>query len=217
MTTIEYGVQNATFIMKLFSLISKLIGVYSFAILIRILISWFPQRTMYNQYGQPVQEERPLYDFLRKITDPFLNLFRSRKLTLGSLDFSTLIALMALSIAKSLADVVATFGTITIGMILAVIVQGLWGYVINYFLILMIIMLGIRWFIGRKPGSRGYAYASMLDRILAAPVNFVFRVFYGKGQVSQQKLVATAFWFYLVLYFVIRYLFNLLIPLLYSI
>lgn len=201
-----------SFFIQLFSFISSLLGIYSIILIVRIILTWIPQQQMYNQYGQPVKQERPLFDLLCKITDPYLNLFRSSRLTIGRIDFSTLIAFMVLSILKSLFTTIATIGTITIGIILGVCLQEIWSYVISYFLIALLVLLGIRWYTGKKQGQ----YNATLDNILKVPVNFVFNLFYKHKYVSEQKLVGTAFVFYLCVYIILRYLFRSIVPLLYS-
>lgn len=199
-------------LLKLFSFLSSVIGIYSILLVVRIMLTWIPRQQMYNQYGQPIEEERPLYNLLCKITDPFLKLFRSSKLTIGRIDFSTLIAFMVLSILKSICSTIAVYGTITLGIIIGVCLEQIWGYVINYFLLVLLILLGIRWFSGRK----GSAYTGYLDRILQIPVNFVFKLLYKKKTVSEQSLIGTAFVFYLIVWLILRYIFRNLVPLLYS-
>ncbi|MDR1166828.1 MAG: YggT family protein [Deltaproteobacteria bacterium] len=63
------------------------INIYIWIIIIRILLSWFSA----NQYS-------PFMTFLRKITDPLLNLARrALRLTYGGVDFSPILLILTLS------------------------------------------------------------------------------------------------------------------------
>lgn len=200
------AINAPTFVMKIASLLSKSAGIYSYAIIIRVLLSWLPQPMQYNQYGQQVRSERPVYDFLRKITDPYMNFFRSRKLTVGRIDYSPLIALMVLNIVKSVFQIIGTYGRISLGLILAIVVNNMWSYLFSYVLFLIVALLAVRWFCGRKPYQvRNQQIMYNLDRILQKPVNFVFRIFYKNKQVADQTLVGFSLLFYLAVYITAKY------------
>ncbi|MBD0301305.1 MAG: YggT family protein [Tolypothrix sp. T3-bin4] len=62
---------------------------YSYLLIIRVLLTWFPQ---INWYNQP-------FAALSQITDPYLNLFRSIIPPLGGMDFSPILAFFALNLA----------------------------------------------------------------------------------------------------------------------
>ncbi|MEA5502828.1 YggT family protein [Halotia wernerae UHCC 0503] len=66
--------------------------IYSYLLIIRVLLTWFPS---VNWYNQP-------FTALSQITDPYLNLFRSIIPPLGGMDFSPILAFLALSFAGSL-------------------------------------------------------------------------------------------------------------------
>ena len=65
-------------------------GIYSSLLFIRVLLSWFPN---INWYNQP-------FVALSQITDPYLNLFRSIIPPLGGMDFSPILAFIALQILR---------------------------------------------------------------------------------------------------------------------
>lgn len=71
----------------LFSLILKIIDVYSLALVVYALLSWFP-----GGY------DNPLGRFLYQICEPFLGIFRRLPLNFFGLDFSILIALFSLQL-----------------------------------------------------------------------------------------------------------------------
>jgi YggT family protein len=77
--------------------ISSLIGIYTFLIVARVALSWFPGIDPWN----------PLVRFLRAIVDPVLAPFRRIMPTFGGIDFSPLLAIIVLG---WLARFVATIG-----------------------------------------------------------------------------------------------------------
>jgi YggT family protein len=70
----------------LFNTLATFITIYSSLLIIRVLLTWFPQ---INWYNQP-------FAALSQITDPYLNLFRSIIPPLGGMDFSPMIAILLL-------------------------------------------------------------------------------------------------------------------------
>ncbi|MBN3943822.1 MULTISPECIES: YggT family protein [unclassified Nostoc] len=65
---------------------------YSYLLIIRVLLTWFPT---INWYNQP-------FAALAQITDPYLNLFRSIIPPLGGMDFSPILAFLALNVVTGL-------------------------------------------------------------------------------------------------------------------
>jgi len=68
-------------------LVKKVISLFFFAVLIRAIMSWFPNAT-----------SSPLFPLLCRITDPLLNVFKRFIPPLGGIDFSPLFALIALQL-----------------------------------------------------------------------------------------------------------------------
>ncbi len=75
----------------LISTISGFVGIYLVLLFIRILLSWFPTIDWLN----------PPFSILSQLTDPYLNIFRSFIPPLGGLDFSAILAILALQLLKS--------------------------------------------------------------------------------------------------------------------
>jgi len=71
------------------------ITIYTYLLIIRVLLTWFPT---VNWYNQP-------FAALSQITDPYLNLFRSIIPPIGGLDLSTLLAIILLQVATNLLSV----------------------------------------------------------------------------------------------------------------
>ncbi len=76
----------------LFTTLSTALQFYLVLLIIRILLSWFPNVNWYN----------PPFSILSQLTDPYLNLFRSLIPPLGGLDFSPMLAIFLLSMLSNL-------------------------------------------------------------------------------------------------------------------
>lgn len=74
----------------LFYIISKLISIYSYALIIYILMSWFPNA-----------KETAIGRFLAKICEPYLEPFRRIIPPLGMIDISPIVAFLVLNFAVS--------------------------------------------------------------------------------------------------------------------
>jgi YggT family protein len=72
--------------------ITTFLYIYIALILIRVLLTWFPN---VNWYNQP-------FAALGQLTDPYLNLFRSFIPPLGGLDLSPILAIFLLQFLASL-------------------------------------------------------------------------------------------------------------------
>jgi YggT family protein len=119
--------------MTLVRLLSFIINIYMFLIFIRIILTWFSWMR-----GGGVQE------FLAGITDPYLNWFRRFTfLRIGFLDLSPVAALGVLSLVNRVLITLAQHGRITLGIILALILQAAWG-AISFILGFVIIILVLR-------------------------------------------------------------------------
>ncbi len=66
--------------------LATFLQIYVALMIIRVLLSWFPNINWYD----------PPFSILSQLTDPYLNLFRSIIPPLGGIDFSPLIAFFVL-------------------------------------------------------------------------------------------------------------------------
>lgn len=80
------------------STFAQFLQIYSVLLLIRILLSWFPNVDWLN----------PPFSILSQLTDPYLNLFRSIIPPLGGLDLSPLLAFIVLNLVSTSINQVAT-------------------------------------------------------------------------------------------------------------
>lgn len=79
--------------------LSTFITIYTGLLIVRILLTWFPN---IDFYSQP-------FATLSQLTDPYLNIFRSIIPPLGGIDFSPMLAIIVLQlIGGLLAGVPAT-------------------------------------------------------------------------------------------------------------
>ena len=68
------------------------IELYSFVLIVRILLTWFPN----------VDWSNPILSSISSITDPYLNIFRGLIPPIGGLDLSAILAIFALQILGNL-------------------------------------------------------------------------------------------------------------------
>ena len=85
-----------------FEALASFISIYLVLLIIRVLLSWFPN----------IDWSNPAFSALSQITDPYLNLFRSIIPPLGGIDFSAILAFILLQVVQSaLNSAVATLGS----------------------------------------------------------------------------------------------------------
>lgn len=70
--------------------IVKFLEIYGYILIVRILLSWF----------QGAEWAFNIISFLSPITDPYLNIFRSFIPPLGGIDFSAILAILALQLLQ---------------------------------------------------------------------------------------------------------------------
>ena len=118
---------------QIFRVLGFLVEIYMLIIFVRIVLTWFARM------GQG-----RLQEILAGITDPYLDWFRRFSfLKVGFLDLSPIAALGVLSVLSRIISTVIFYGKITIGIILAIMLQTIWGAV-SFFLLFFIIVLALR-------------------------------------------------------------------------
>lgn len=70
--------------------LSTFLSIYTILLIIRILLSWFPNVDWFN----------PPFSVLSQLTDPYLNVFRSIIPPLGGIDLSPILAFLLLSFLR---------------------------------------------------------------------------------------------------------------------
>lgn len=76
----------------MFLLLARLIEIYTFILLIRILMSWIPNLDPYN----------PIVQLLLQVTDPVLEPARRLIPPIGMIDISPIVVFIALSVIRDL-------------------------------------------------------------------------------------------------------------------
>jgi YggT family protein len=190
--------------MYLAKFLATMISIYSFLIWIRVIFTWvrIPGQMM----------ENPLLTFLKKIVDPYLNWFSPLTgLKRSNFDLTPLAALAVLSIFQSILRMYGSYGRLTIGMVLAMIVQTLWGYLVSPLFWFIMIILVIRLIFCYRRSPNTMYYIRMLDSIDGSLLNFVGRTFFAGKTVNDRTIVWTSTIFYFVAYLICKYLVGLLI------
>ena len=112
-----------------FSILGTTTSIYMLLCIVRIFMSWFPAAAM----GRPAE-------ILERVTEPYLSLWsRIPFLKTGGVDFSPIAALAALSGVSRL-FAVASYGSLTFGVALALIVEIVWapiGFLLSFFVVLI--------------------------------------------------------------------------------
>jgi YggT family protein len=193
--------------MKVCNVLAALIGIYSFLIWLRIILTWI------RIPGQTT--ENPVTTFLRKIVDPYLSWFSSIKaLRREHIDLTPIIALAVLSILQSILRMFGVYGQLTPGMVFATILQTFWGYIVSPLFWFIFIILVIRLVFCYHKSPRSIYYINMLDSMDRGFLDFVQKLFYGQKPVNDRTLVWTSVIFSLVGFLIAKYLLTLLVRLL---
>ncbi len=110
-----------------------LLSAYMLLIFIRILLTWFGR----GSFGRASE-------LLGAVTDPYLNYFRRFTfLRFGMIDFSPIAAIIILVVAQNILNTILTFGRVTLGIILAILLQASWSAV-SFLLTFFIILIAVR-------------------------------------------------------------------------
>ena len=78
----------------LIGVLAQTLSIYTLVLLVRVLLSWFPNL----DWGNPVLST------VSAITDPYLNAFRGLIPPLGGLDLSAIVAFLALQLLQTLLE-----------------------------------------------------------------------------------------------------------------
>jgi YggT family protein len=175
-------IQNYTIILLImrfvFNILASATSMYLFLIFIRIMLTWFSG----VRYSTPVA-------VLSAMTDPYLNWFRQFPgLRLGGfLDISPIIAMSVLSIANSVFITMASYGYITAGFVIALIVKSLWS-AISFLLGFITVVLGLRLFAHLTRQNMFSPFWRIVDAISQSALYRINALFYG-GRSAQYTII----------------------------
>ena len=140
-------------ISSLFNTFGFAVKIYSYLCIIYIFLSWLGS----NSRG----------GFLYEICDPYLSWFRRFRFTqIGMVDFSPILAIGVLSLFSSVLFQIAdmrTFSVLGIILNLVGIVWSFFSFLLNFFIIILIIRLVLDFSENYRQGN----FADMLDRFLS--------------------------------------------------
>ena len=140
-------------ISSLFNTFGFAVKIYSYLCIVYIFLSWFGS----NSRG----------GFLYEICDPYLSWFRRFRFTqIGMVDFSPILAIGVLSLFSSVLFQIAdmrTFSVLGIALNLVGIVWSFFSFLLNFFIIILIIRLVLDFSENYRQGN----FADMLDRFLS--------------------------------------------------
>ena len=85
---------------EIFAVLGQTLSIYSFILIIRILLTWFPG----------IDWSNGILSALCSITDPYLNIFRGIIPPIGGFDISSILAFLLLSVFQSLITDIASLG-----------------------------------------------------------------------------------------------------------
>lgn len=184
----------------LMQVLAALLSVYMLILFIRILLSWFQPRNL----GK-------VYDIIHRITEPYLSIFRRIKfLHTGRFDFSPIVAIIALVIVENIFLTLATYGTITFGIILSLLVKAAWsaGAFIIFFYIAVVFIRFFSLLLSKNYNSPGW---QSLDAIVQPLVFRFTRIFSPKTPLKYSTVLGIIGAVLLVVFFLLRVFFRFLI------
>ena len=74
------------------NVLATFVTIYTYVLIVRILLTWFPNISWYDQP----------FSALSQLTDPYLNLFRSIIPPIGGIDISSILAILLLQVVGGL-------------------------------------------------------------------------------------------------------------------
>jgi len=77
---------------KIFEVLIQTLSIYSFILIIRILLTWFPS----------IDWSNGILSAICSITDPYLNIFRGIIPPIGGFDISSILAFLLLNVIQNL-------------------------------------------------------------------------------------------------------------------
>ncbi len=180
--------------------IGAILSVYMILLMIRVMLTWFRMA----QNGQ-------FFRYLAAVTDPYLNWFRRfSALRFGMIDFSPIVAFVILGFVINICNSIAAYGKVTIGVILALLVNGLWS-IVSFIIILMIIFIVIR-LLGATIARNGIIaqMAAGIDSIIEPIISWVRKTIFRNRFTPYTTQLGVSIAILVVLDIAGRFLFNYL-------
>jgi len=167
--------------MFLFRVLGALTSVYMFLCFLRVMLTWFEGASL----GRP-------YEVLSSAVDPYLNWFRRfPALSAGGFDFSPVAALAVLALANNVFVTVGTFGRITVGILLSLLLSGVWSavaFVLGFFIVVLLLRF-ISLSVGHQASSPIWR---VIDAVSRPALYRISRLVYGDRLVSFRQGILTS-------------------------
>lgn len=145
--------------------ISAVLSGYMILLIIRILLTWFRSSKMEN-----------VTELLGKITDPYLKFFkRFSFLRTERIDFTPIFAIVFLVIILSVTSTIATYGSITLGLILAIVIDAVWS-AFSFLLFFFFVITALRLVAVLLNSRSEHPFWTTLDVISQPLVIWVMRI-----------------------------------------
>jgi YggT family protein len=161
--------------------VSAILFVYLLILSLRIILTWFQG----SYYGKA-------WEYLRKITDPYLRMFRGIKfLHVGMFDFTPIAAFMFLIIILNVLNALIVSGTLSFGIFLGIVIRAVWNS-LAWLLFIFAILCGIRVFGLLAGGSQTHPAWNTIDLMLSPITSLIERILNRKLEYTQALFVAIA-------------------------
>jgi YggT family protein len=159
-----------SFIMNLAGVLA---GLYLLLVFIRVILSWFNAPSL----GGPIE-------VLARFTDPYLDWWRRFPIfRTGSIDFSPIAAMVALSLVQTVCGIAARYGRLTAGILLTVVLQALWSVlssILGFFIIILVLRL-IAYLTSRNTYS---SFWRIIDSVSQPVLYRITRIFYRRRLIN---------------------------------
>lgn len=154
---------------------------YMLLLFIRIIITWFSG----SDFGRP-------YEILKSITDPYLNYFRQFTfLKFGMMDFSSIAGILLLVILLNILNTISSYGSITFGLILAIILGAVWSAV-NFLITFFIMLIFIRLITGIINATRQSPLMTTIETIISPVTNIVYHKIFKNNNITYTTCLAVS-------------------------
>jgi YggT family protein len=192
--------------MPIISAISLILNIYIIIIFVRIILTWFSW-----------ERNGGITEILARITDPYLNWFRRFTfLRIGFLDLSPIAALGVLTLVDRILRIAAATGKITIGIILGMLLQMIWG-ALSFLLGFIIIILVLRLIAGLVRVNKNNSFWQIIEAISQPVLYRISRLLFGNrimNYISAMIIsIAAMLIVYIGLRFLVFFLFRMLLSL----
>jgi YggT family protein len=154
------------------NLLAGAAGLYMLLIMIRIMLTWFGNA----QFGRPAE-------ILGRVTDPYLDWWRRFPLRAGFLDLSPILGMAALSLVQTIFSTIAYYGSISLGVILAIALSALWS-VVSFFLGFCTLVLALRLFAYLSNRNMYSGFWRIIEAIAQPVLYRISRIIFGNRLVN---------------------------------